>query len=109
MENENYSPTPKARNLAELVRACEVVESELGFQVMRLTDLVKAKTEEEAKYHNELREGYENSQFYVRVMKRYHRGRLERLMGGSDGEGDNPEGDGLGIDEDGRAAAFFDV
>lgn len=94
---------PKARNLAELVRACEIVESELGFQVMRLTELVQAKTEEEAKYHNELKAGYQNSQFYVRTMKRYHKGRLERR-----GESPMADDEMVGIDDSGKAAAFFE-
>lgn len=96
---------PRARSLDELVDALETVESELGFQVMRLNEHVNPRTEEEAKYHEDLKHGYQSSQYYVRLLKRYHQGRLDRQRGG-EALADDPTN--AGIDASGHAAAFFE-
>ena len=71
---------PRTRDLPYLVDALRVTEAELAFQVKRLTGLVNARTQEEQQYHDELRTGYEGAARYVRVLRRYHEGRLERLQ-----------------------------
>jgi len=68
--------------LKALIEAATLVEDELLYQVRRLEVHVKPRTEEEKKYHEELRHGYEQAAFYVRTLKRYHEGRLERLLRG---------------------------
>lgn len=90
--------------LVDLVDALSVVEDELGFQVKRLNEHVKARTEEEAKYHDDLRQGYASAQTYVRRLRRYHEGRLDRQSEtGNPGLDSNQSG---GI-VDGRATAHF--
>lgn len=104
-DGEGAAAQPRERSLERLVEALEIVEDELGFQVMRLNEHVKPRTEEEAQYHDELREGYKSSQYYVRLLKRYVAGRLERITG--EAHVKDELGDG-GIDDSGRAAAFVE-
>jgi hypothetical protein len=95
--------TPGTRSLPELVRALQIVDSELGFQNHRLEEHVKPRTESEVEYFENLKEGYGKARYWLGILRRYHEGRLERL-------GENVA-DSLsldGIDEKGRATAFAD-
>lgn len=78
----------KVRLLAEIVDALDVVESELTFQVKRLIEHVKPRTEAEAQYFEELKAGYQSAAYMVRTLKRYQEGRLERQKGGAVGQSD---------------------
>ena len=73
---------PVTRNLEKLVEACEIVESELGFQLHRLTEHVRPRTDSEEEYHENMKNGYANARRWVGIMKRYHMGRLERERAG---------------------------
>lgn len=71
----------KAKDLVQLIKSLDESGTELSFQVMRLTEHVKPRTETEQEYHDTLKKGYENASYYVRLLKRYHEGRLEKLTG----------------------------
>jgi hypothetical protein len=77
-EKEKFEGT---RSLPELVRALQIVDSELGFQIHRLSEHVVPRTESEVEYHGNLREGYELARYWVGILRRYHQGRLERKGG----------------------------
>lgn len=95
MNSSGASNEQKVQRLRTLIAAAATTEDELQFQVRRLDVHVKPRTEEEAEYHAELRHGYEQAAFYVRTMKRYQEGRLERLLGGERLEDvEEEEGDG---------------
>jgi hypothetical protein len=70
---------PRTRSLSEVVDAIEIVQSELGFQLMRLDSHVRPKTESEDEYLPKLKEGYEQAQYWIGVLYRYQKGRLDRL------------------------------
>lgn len=72
----------RVERIKALVGALVLTEDELSYQVRRLEGKVKARTEEEAQYHAELREGYKNAGFHIRTLRRYHEGRLERILSG---------------------------
>lgn len=64
-----------------MIDALDIVGTELSFQVMRLTEHVKPRTDEEGEYHEKLKKGYEQAAYHVRLLKKYHEGRLERQTG----------------------------
>ena len=70
---------PPQRDLAVLVTNIRATEAELWHQVKRLDDSVQARTESEATHLVKLREQYKEAAHAVRVLRRYHEGRLERL------------------------------
>ena len=101
---DGAAENPKVRDLTKIIEALEIVESEFGFQVMRLDEHVRPRTGEEQRYHEELREGYQTAQRYSRILRKYHQGRLERkLATGSTAVETEMDS---GIDDLGRAAAF---
>lgn len=69
---------PLTRDLSEIVKAAYIIEAELRHQVGRLQN-VQPRTEAEAEHTQHLREGYNNAYYNVRVLRRYHEGRLHRL------------------------------
>jgi hypothetical protein len=73
---------PKTRNLEDLVGALETTLSELSFQIMRLESHVRPETESEEEYLPKLMEGYKTSRYWVGLLLRYQKGRLDRLTGG---------------------------
>ena len=77
-----FSKMDKVDRLKTLIAATTTTEDELIYQVRRLEQLVKSRTEEERQFHAELKAGYEQAAFYVRTLKRYHEGRLSRLLEG---------------------------
>ena len=83
MENEDArrKPEPATRSLAELVRALEIVQEELGFQVHRLNEHVRPRTEAETDYHENLKEGYGKARYWIGILHRYHKGRLDHRSG----------------------------
>jgi hypothetical protein len=78
MNNLNSS---KDVSLDKLVEALTLTESELGFQVHRLEDMVSPRTDSEAEYHTNLKRGYSDAKYWVGILKRYHEGRLQRQGG----------------------------
>lgn len=69
---------PKSRSLEEVIAGCEIAQSELNFQLMRLEQHVRPKTPAEQEYHDNLKNGYNTAQYWLGVLIRYHKGRLER-------------------------------
>lgn len=80
-QSQNSTASPKTRDLARLIDALEIVGTELSFQVMRLTEHVTPRTDEEREYLEKLKKGYEQGAYHVRLLKKYHEGRLERQTG----------------------------
>ena len=79
--SQNSTASPKTRDLAKLIESLDITGTELSFQVMRLNEHVKPRTTEEKEYHETLKAGYEQAAYYVRLLKKYHEGRLERQTG----------------------------
>lgn len=96
------STAPKTRDLARLIDALDVVGTELSFQVMRLNEHVKPRTDEEADYHEKLKVGYTDAAYHVRLLKKYHEGRLERQTG------PNESADSKEAIIDGKATPYLD-
>lgn len=90
MQSQNSTASPKTRDLARLIEALDTVGTELSFQVMRLTEHVKPRSDEEADYHEKLKKGYTDAAYHVRLLKKYHEGRLERQTGPNE-SADNKE------------------
>ena len=65
-------------SLPKLVESCEIVEDELAFQVHRLESMVEPRTDSEKEYFGNLLRGYGDAKYWVGILKRYHRGRMER-------------------------------
>lgn len=68
---------PLTRDLNKIVDASYIVEAELRHQVNRLLS-VKPRTEAEEQHLTGLINGYNEATHNVRVMRRYHEGRLYR-------------------------------
>lgn len=64
--------------LSQLIEALDLVDNELGFQIMRLSDHVHPRHDDEASYHEALKSGYETARRYVRILRKYHEGRSDR-------------------------------
>lgn len=88
--DESHRPTS---SLEELIRALEIAQSELNYQLMRLDTHVSPRNEEEAKYHANMKEGYRTAQYWLGILRRYHGGRLERLQSAERNENDDTETD----------------
>lgn len=85
---------PLTRDLAKIIESAYIIEAELRHQVSRL-ETVKPRTESEGEHTKQLREGYNNAYYNLRVLRRYHEGRLYRLRttGDSAPQADGDEGD----------------
>lgn len=66
---------PLVRDLSELIRCLAVAEAEMRYQITRLDNHVRPRTERETKYHQDLREGYRTGARYTAILRRYHEGR----------------------------------
>lgn len=75
-------PVPKVRDLTKLVEALDIAEDELSFQVHRLSTMVTPRTDEEREHLDRLKEGYAKARPFLRTLKKYHQGRLDRLNAG---------------------------
>lgn len=90
---------PASRSLEEIVAACEIVQTELNFQIRRLDEHVRPRTETEKEYFVNMREGYDKAQYWTGILKRYHEGRILRQQD-SVNVVQNTETTGPFIDED---------
>lgn len=68
---------PLTRDLSKIVESAYIVEAELRHQLRRLTN-VKPRTSAEAAHLERLTNGYSEACHNVRVLRRYHEGRLHR-------------------------------
>lgn len=77
-EQEAMQGGPLIRSIPELVISMRIVEAEMWFQIKRLQEHVKARTEEEGLYFDDLELGYRTSARYIRRLRRYHEQRIAR-------------------------------
>jgi hypothetical protein len=100
--------TGREKKIAELRRTIEAGArwlNELQWQRDRLQKgSVEARTDEEIAYHNRLLEGYTVAARYSSVLLKFHRGRLDKMVGGDDPGEEMP----TGILTDGRVAPVFE-
>jgi hypothetical protein len=94
------STQPLTRDMGEVVRALEVTEAELGFQVTRLLSRLQEPSlgTGERSHLLDLLSGYGVSRRYLAILLRYHRGRQEGVRGVTR--------DHAPFDPDGSARAF---
>lgn len=78
-------------SLPDLVVALRIVEEELDFQVHRLNSMIEPTTQEEREYHGRLKAGYAESYRWVRTLRRYQQGRLDRSQGKTTEQAAEPE------------------
>jgi hypothetical protein len=100
-------PTPLTRDIATIVTACDIVASEMMYQVYRIDHHITPSTEQEGEHLAALRAVYAAGAEGVRKLQSYQRKRLERQRerGTLTQESFNQPG---AIDPAGRAQAFTD-
>jgi hypothetical protein len=72
---------PITRDVREIVRALEIVEAEFAFQADRIRQRVPRPGESEnmnSDHLPRLAAGYDEASQHAKMLRRYHRGRLER-------------------------------
>lgn len=106
---DNYSKVEqeKARKyfqMTETIRAGERWINELDFQVMRMTEHVVARTDEEKEYHARLLDNYQRASRYSTILLKYLKGRLEKMQRGEE----SSEEEMPTVMEGGRVAPVFE-
>lgn len=79
MEHERGTQ-PMTRSVSEVVDAIRIVESELEFQINRLEKKEGGRTMDETDHLADLAKGYETARRYLKILRRYQEGRIERLQ-----------------------------
>jgi hypothetical protein len=108
---------PVTRDLAEIVRACEVVEAELAFQTSRLAAVDPSRSGSNPDHIQRMKEEYAAGSRIVAKLRRYQESRLAKQQENAEDADPEPSWDVFpemapvapsGIDEEGRASAHVD-